>query len=113
MEFRRELVGATTAPLILAVLAEGPAHGYAVVRSVNELSDGLFNWREGTIYPALHRLEKAGLIRGAWEKTPGGRRRRVYSLTPRGKRRLSERRAEWKVFSGVVSRIMEACHAPG
>ena len=81
MKFRKELVGATTTPLILAVLNDAPAHGYEIVRRVGEASEGLFEWREGTIYPALHKLEKARLIRGEWEKTSGGKKRRVYRLT--------------------------------
>ena len=111
MKFRKELVGSTTAGLILAVLSERSAHGYAIVASVSEESRGVFQWREGTVYPALARLEKQGLIAGAWEQSQGSRRRKVYSLTPAGKRELRARRREWSVFSTAVSGIMEACHA--
>ena len=111
MRFRKELVGSATCPLILAVLNNGPAHGYEIVQTVNMLSGGHFEWREGTVYPALHRLEKQGLIRGDWRRSDAGKRRRVYSLTAAGRKELAAQRQEWGVFAESVSRIMEKCHA--
>ena len=111
MRFRKELVGATTAPLILSVLNAGDAHGYEIVQRVNALSEGLFEWREGTVYPALHRLEKAGLIEGGWEDAPNGKRRRVYALTKEGRRELAERTSEWEVYSKAVTKVMGVSHA--
>jgi PadR family transcriptional regulator PadR len=93
--------------LILAALAHGPAHGYAVITRLRELSDGAFDLPEGTIYPALHRLEKGGSI-GSAEAQVQGRRRRVYSLTPVGEAVLDERRHEWRRFSLLVTRMIGA-----
>jgi DNA-binding PadR family transcriptional regulator len=87
--------------LLLAVLSEGAAHGYAVIESLRRQSGGQFDLPEGTIYPALHRLEKQGLLKSRWlEDAP--RRRRVYELTIRGRQSLAKRREEWRVFSGAI-----------
>lgn len=91
--------------LLLAVLAPGPAHGYAVIGALRERSDGEFDLPEGTVYPALHRLEREGLVRSAWE-VAGGRRRRVYALTQRGGHALREQRAEWAMFQRGVQSVL-------
>jgi PadR family transcriptional regulator, regulatory protein PadR len=111
MKFRKELVGSTTATLILSVLNTGSAHGYEIVRQINELSDGIFEWQEGTIYPALHKLEAKELIRGQWVKAASGKMRRVYSLSNDGKRALISDSKEWSVYSKAVKSILEASHA--
>ena len=87
--------------LLLAVLADGPAHGYAVIESLRQRSGGLFDLPEGTIYPALHRLESQGLLRSRWS-ADSARRKRVYQLTPKGQRALAARQDEWKKFSEAV-----------
>ena len=87
--------------LLLAVLAEGPAHGYGVIEALRARSGGRFALPEGTIYPALHRLERAGLLESTWaEGTP--RPRRVYALTAGGRRALDARRREWGRFAAVA-----------
>ena len=93
--------------LILAVMASGPCHGYEVIRRLTASSDGIFDLPEGTVYPALHRLERAGLLDSAWE-TVEGRRRRVYSITVAGRVRLGERREGWRVFSMAITRVLGA-----
>jgi PadR family transcriptional regulator len=87
--------------MILAALAAEPAHGYAIAIALRERSGGVFDLPEGTIYPALHRLERGGLVASDWS-TSGGRRRRVYRLTRSGRRALGERRREWRSFAGAV-----------
>lgn len=111
MKFRRELVGGTTATLILSVLNTGSAHGYEIVRRINELSNGIFEWQEGTIYPALHKLEAKELIRGQWAEASSRKMRRVYSLTDDGKRALISNAKEWSIYSKAVERILEASYA--
>ena len=93
--------------LLLAALADGPAHGYAIIESLSEASGGAFDLPEGTVYPALHRLELAGLIKSRWSRA-GGRRRRVYGLTPQGRRELKDRRGEWRRFAGAMDAVLEA-----
>src|SRR5215213_5246407 len=84
--------------LLLAVLEAGPQHGYAVIEALRTGSDGTLDLPTGTVYPALHRLERAGLIASDWQ-TVAGRRRRAYHLTPAGQIALSEQRALWDKFS--------------
>jgi PadR family transcriptional regulator, regulatory protein PadR len=91
--------------LLLAALAIGPTHGYEVIGRMRHTSGGEFELAEGTVYPALHRLEQDGLLSSTTERSQG-RRRRVYALTEAGERTLAERRTEWRRFSAVVSRMM-------
>jgi DNA-binding PadR family transcriptional regulator len=91
--------------LILAILAGGALHGYAVIEELKRRSGGALDLPEGTIYPALHRLERAGLLTSAWSDD-APRRRRVYELTRRGRRELGRRRTEWRDFSTAVQAVM-------
>src|SRR5216684_2211851 len=88
--------------IVLAALSAGPAHGYAVIEEIKRRSGQKFNLPEGTVYPALHRLEEAGLLASRWVIAESGRRRRVYALTKRGNRAFAERRAIWKQFSVAI-----------
>lgn len=92
--------------LLLAALEDGPRHGYAVKEALREASGGRFDLPTGTIYPALHRLEAAGLIAGSWS-TVDGRRRRSYLLTGPGRRRLHADRNSWREFAATVSSLLE------
>jgi transcriptional regulator len=91
--------------LILATLQTGPAHGYAIAHTLRARSDGAFDLPEGTLYPALHRLERAGMVASEWS-TQSGRRRRTYQLTRSGEKALSERRREWRLFSTAVEAVL-------
>ncbi len=92
--------------LLLAALEDGPRHGYAVKEVLRDGSGGRFDLPTGTVYPALHRLETAGLIAGSWSIVDG-RRRRTYRLTAAGRRRLHADRAAWQDFAAAVSAIVE------
>ena len=92
-------------PLILATVAEDPAHGYAIVQQLRIRSGGVFDLAEGTIYPALHRLERDGLLSSAWV-TEGGRRRRVYRITRSGRSTLRVRRGDWTQFARAVEAVL-------
>ena len=91
--------------LILAVLSDGPLHGYAIIEKLKRRSQGALALPEGTVYPALHRLEAAGLLSSAWSHGDG-RRRRIYELTRRGRRELGERRIEWHDFARAVEAVL-------
>jgi PadR family transcriptional regulator, regulatory protein PadR len=91
--------------VLLSCLGEGPAHGYLLSKRVKERSGGEFELLEGTLYPALHRLEARRLVASSWS-VEGGRRRRVYRLTPKGTRALGERTAEWHRFSRTVDGVL-------
>src|SRR5215470_18087381 len=95
--------------LLLAALEDGPQHGYAVKEALREGSGGRFDLPTGTIYPALHRLEGAGLIAGSWSIVDG-RRRRTYRLTAKGGRRLNDDRVDWRNFAATITNLLE--HRP-
>jgi PadR family transcriptional regulator len=91
--------------LLLSVLSRGPGHGYEVITRLRDRSDGAFELPEGTVYPALHRLEEAGLLASAWHIV-AGRRRRIYRLTVAGEAALAEQSQQWSEFSGSVARVL-------
>ena len=91
--------------LLLSVLSAGPAHGYAIISSLRDRSEGMFDLPEGTIYPALHRLEDAGLLVSTWAETDG-RRRRVYGLTDQGAAALAAEQTEWRRFAGGMQAVL-------
>lgn len=91
--------------LLLAVIAEDPAHGYAIIERLRARSGGEFHLAEGTVYPALHRLERSGLLASVWTEAKG-RRRRVYELTGRGRNALSRSRDDWSSFSSAVTAVL-------
>jgi len=94
--------------IVLAALSAGPAHGYAVIEEIRRRSGQAFDLPEGTVYPALHRLQEAGLLSSRWVTAESGRRRRVYALTASGTRALAERRAVWQQFSTAIRGLLGA-----
>jgi PadR family transcriptional regulator, regulatory protein PadR len=109
--FRKELVGSTTSILVLSVLRESPTYGYHLAQIINERSGGLLKWREGTIYPMLHRLEKQGLIKGKWQVSDTSKPKRVYSLTDAGLLALKQQHQEWDIFSAIIDKILGGSYA--
>jgi DNA-binding PadR family transcriptional regulator len=94
--------------IVLAALEAGPAHGYAIIETIKSRSASTFDLPEGTVYPALHRLEQAGLLASTWMTPPSGRRRRVYSLTKAGSAALADRRKAWGRFAQAVDTLLTA-----
>src|SRR3954451_7037430 len=92
--------------LLLAALRVQPMHGYAIIDYVRSTSSGQFDYAEGTIYPALRRLEDEGLVRSRWDET-GGRRRRGYVISQRGKKELANQRREWERFTQGVAAVLD------
>ena len=93
--------------LLLAAVQLRPAHGYAIAETLRARSDGAFDLPEGTLYPALHRLERARLVSSRWSEV-NGRRRRVYQLTAKGQRELAERQNQWRDFSRAIFAVVKA-----
>jgi len=91
--------------LLLSILRRGPAHGYQIVTALREDSDGTFDLPEGTAYPALHRLEAAGLLSSEWS-THEGRRRRTYAITSAGRAALAQEKRAWQLFSRSVGAVI-------
>ena len=91
--------------LLLSALEDEPAHGYELVDTLRERSEGAFDLAEGTVYPSLYRLERRGLIASGWQ-TVAGRRRRVYRLTKSGSGRLQKERTEWRAFTRAMEAVV-------
>ena len=110
--YRRELLKGSTETLILSLLAEQEMYGYQLAKEMGRRSGGYFHLKEGTLYPALHRLERDGLIEGRWELSETGQSRRYYHVSPRGMDRLDAMLAEWNTFSDAVNRIARPVNVP-
>jgi DNA-binding PadR family transcriptional regulator len=109
VSIHKDLVAASSTPLVLAILAEGDSYGYAILKRVLELSGGELEWTDGMLYPVLHRLERAGLVQARWGDAESGRRRKYYSLTPAGAQQLDEARRQWH----TVDSALRATWPPG
>ena len=107
MKQGRELLKGSTEHLILSLIGQERMYGYKLIKEMNKRSGGYFQFKEGTLYPALHRLEKEGLIEGKWERLSSGQERRYYYITPPGQRALNRKMAEWRSFSAAVNLIVE------
>ncbi|MCE2462664.1 MAG: helix-turn-helix transcriptional regulator [Dehalococcoidia bacterium] len=108
MMSQKELLKGNTETLLLSLLAGEAMYGYQIVKEMEKRSSGYFRFKEGTLYPALHRLEKAGLVEGYWEEVDSVLPRRFYHITSKGEKVLEERLNEWRRFSRAVDSIMPA-----
>ena len=110
MKYESGLLKGSTDALLLALLAEVPLYGYQLVKELEKRSQGYFQFREGTRYPALHRLEKERLVKAKWQPSPSGRARRYYFLTDKGNQALQSRMSQWQGFSKAVTLVLAADH---
>lgn len=119
MEIGKDLVAASSVPLVLAILTEGESYGYAILKRVEELSGGKLRWTDGMLYPVLHRLERLGHIAARWKVAASGRRRKYYRLTRQGRLQLAEEQRQWQAVDatlrGIWGRLARdiAAGAPG
>lgn len=102
MHLGKELVAASSVPLVLSILQEGESYGYAIIQRVRELSQGQIEWTDGMLYPVLHRLEAQGAITSRWKTAATGRKRKYYALKGRGRKALLEHRAQWQLVHGAL-----------
>ena len=105
---RQEQLKGNTETLLLALLESEPMYGYQIVKEVDHRSTGYFAFKDGTLCPALHRLERDRLVDGRWQETWSGARRRYYQITAKGLQALSDRLKEWQRFSRAMNSIMLA-----
>jgi PadR family transcriptional regulator PadR len=103
-----ELLKGTLSLLILSLLSRRPMYGYELAATVHRDTDGAFTWREGSLYPSLHKLQADGLVLGAWEEKETGRKRRYYHLTKKGRAVLKAKTEAWAELTRAVNRILEA-----
>ena len=108
MEFNKDLIAASSTPIVLAILAEADSYGYAILQRVRELSGGRMEWTDGMLYPVLHRLERLGHVEARWEVAESGRRRKYYRITPSGRAQLTEDRRQWEAVDATLRGIWQA-----
>lgn len=101
----KELVAATTEPLILSLLSKGESYGYALIQEVKQLSGDKIGWTDGMLYPVLHRMEREGWIESQWGEAENGRKRKYYSIKKEGKQVLRVQRDQWTAVSKVFERL--------
>ncbi len=105
MNINKDLIAASSTPLVLAILAEADSYGYAILQRVRELSGGRMAWTDGMLYPVLHRLERLGYIKARWEVADTGRRRKYYGITDGGRTQLAEERKQWQAVNDTLRGI--------
>jgi DNA-binding PadR family transcriptional regulator len=105
MTINKDLVAASSTPLVLAILAEGDSYGYAILKRVRELSGGEMEWTDGMLYPVLHRLERSGLVEARWDQSETGRKRKYYQVTEAGRKQLIEERRQWHTVDKALRNI--------
>jgi DNA-binding PadR family transcriptional regulator len=101
----KDLVAASSTPLVLSILAEGESYGYAILKRVRALSGGELEWTDGMLYPLLHRLQRLGFVTTEWRTPPEGRRRRYYMLTDDGRAALDDQRRQWETVARALDDI--------
>jgi DNA-binding PadR family transcriptional regulator len=108
---KRELIKGSIDSLLLCLIGQQPMYGYQIIKELEDRSQGYFRYKEGTLYPALHRLEKAGLLTAQWNSVTGGRQRRYYHITEKGRAILTERRSQWLDFLTAMNCIIQPVNA--
>ncbi len=112
MEISKDLIAASSTPIVLAILAEEDSYGYAILQRVRELSGGRMEWTDGMLYPVLHRLERLGHVEARWEVAKSGRRRKYYGITSGGRAQLAEERRQWQAVDETLRGIWRALSLP-
>ncbi len=107
MDINKDLVAASSTPIVLAILSERDSYGYAILQRVRELSGGRMEWTDGMLYPVLHRLERLGFVEARWENAETGRRRKYYRITAEGQAQLVEERRQWQAVDATLRGIWQ------
>jgi PadR family transcriptional regulator PadR len=110
VEYDREFLTGTVGVLILSLLAEREMYAYEIVREADDRSERTFHLKEGTVYPALHQMERDRLVKAVWRQSPAGRSRKYYALTAKGRRRADSKRRQWTSIALAMRAILG--HAP-
>lgn len=108
LAINKDLIAASSTPIVLAILAEGDSYGYAILQRVKEASGGRMEWTDGMLYPVLHRLERQGHIEARWELSENGRRRKYYRVTDQGRAHLADERQQWQAVNDALRGIWRA-----
>ena len=105
MRIDKDLIAASSTPLVLAILAEDESYGYAILKRVRALSGGELEWTDGMLYPLLHRLRRLGYVTAEWRTPPEGRRRQYYTLTDDGRAVLADQQRQWKAVTRALNDV--------
>ncbi len=105
MDINKDLIAASSTPIVLAILAEADSYGYAILQRVRDLSGGHLEWTDGMLYPVLHRLGRLGYVEARWEVAESGRRRRYYRITTQGRAHLAEQQRQWQAVDDTLRGI--------
>ena len=105
MKLQKELVAASSVPLVLSILTEGDSYGYAIIQRVKELSGGKIEWTDGMLYPVLHWLEDQDLVESRWEDSETGRKRKYYALKSEGREALRQQKEQWALVNSVLNQL--------
>lgn len=105
MDINKDLIAASSTPIVLAILVEEDSYGYAILKRVQELSGGRMEWTDGMLYPVLHRLERLGYVESRWEGREGERRRKYYRITKEGREQLALERRQWQAVDDTLRGI--------
>ena len=108
MEISKDLMAASSTPIVLAILAEGDSYGYAILQRVKERSRGHIEWTDGMLYPVLHRLERLGHVKASWKVAESGRDRKYYRITSQGKNQLALERKQWQAVDATLRGLWQA-----
>ncbi|MCD8037098.1 MAG: PadR family transcriptional regulator [Clostridiales bacterium] len=106
MEIDKGLIGGSTVLMLLALLKEKDRYGYEIIKELKERSDSTFEFKEGTLYPVLHRMENAGLVKSYRQEAENGKTRKYYRITPLGEERLEKEKKQWEEFSCSVNKVI-------
>ena len=104
-KFSKELIGASSIPIILSILSNGESYGYEIIKRIKELSGDKIEFKDGTMYPVLHRLEKKGLIESFWKQSDTGRKRKYYKITIKGKQELQLEKENWSTINNIIASL--------
>ena len=108
MEINKDLMAASSTPIVLAILAEAESYGYAILQRVRELSRGEIEWTDGMLYPVLHRLERFGYIKARWKVGESGRDRKYYGITAEGRMQLANQRRQWQAVDATLHSLWQS-----
>lgn len=106
----KDLVAASSTPLILSILAESESYGYEIIQRISALSEEKINWSEGMLYPVLHRLEEQGLVISEWRKMDSGRRRKYYKLNKKGEGFLQQEKHQWEIVNNTLNKLWKVSY---
>lgn len=105
IKLSKELIGASSIPIILSILSKDESYGYQIIKEVKKVSNGQLEWSEGTLYPVLHKLEKKGLITSTWKTSETNRKRKYYTISKTGKKALQVEQENWSIIHSIITQL--------